>query len=72
MSDGLLRQVSPVTWQGTLRGYLVHVFRLGNAWFAAVMPGMGTYTAVVLRGPTFVEAAAKVRAWIEGRADGID
>ncbi|MBX7105120.1 MAG: hypothetical protein K1X57_13625 [Gemmataceae bacterium] len=62
--DGLLRQITPKTWEGELNGYRVQVFRHGNGWVGSVRHPKG-FTAIQLEAARFEWAAAKARAWIE-------
>lgn len=62
--DGILRQITPKTWQGTLLGYRVQVFRHGSFWVASI--GIeGSHTTIQLEAARFDWAAARARAWIE-------
>lgn len=61
--DGLLRRVTPETWEGTLRGYQVLVSSVGG-WSAAVI-NPKEFTEVVLRANSLHAAARRARLWIE-------
>ncbi|MBX7105902.1 MAG: hypothetical protein K1X57_17595 [Gemmataceae bacterium] len=62
--DGILRQITPKTWQGALLGYRVQVFRNGSGWVASI--GIeGSHTIIQLEAARFEWAAARARAWIE-------
>jgi hypothetical protein len=70
MADGILRRVTPKTWQGTLGGFTVIVSLHGDRWHAHVVnPPPRRYTRVVLPGRSLRDAAAKARAWIEANGD---
>ena len=45
--DGVLRQITPKTWEGELLGYRVQVFRHGNGWVGSVRHPQG-FTAIQL------------------------
>ena len=67
--DGQLRRLTPRTWEGTLRGYRVQVFRCGAGWFAHVMNPRG-HTEACRPAASLADGAAVARAWVERRGDG--
>jgi hypothetical protein len=61
-----LKQVTLTNYQGMLGGYRVTVFKSNSSWFGMVSnPPPKAYTIVQLEGPSFKEAVAKARRWIE-------
>jgi hypothetical protein len=64
--DGTLRQVSPETCAGELRGYRVQVFHTGGAWFVAFISPRG-HTEAVLPVASLADGARRARVWVEGR-----
>lgn len=60
--DGILRRVTPQTWQATLDGYTVFVSNAGGWHYWVGVSGRGL---VCPSAESFADAAAKARAWIE-------
>lgn len=63
-TEATLRRITPTTWQGSLNGYRVQVFRHFKIWVASI--GIeGSHTVIQLEAARFDWAAARARAWVE-------
>ena len=68
MADGILHKVSDTRYVGTLAGYHVTVSKSHEIWTGTVSNISPSFTLVQLDGPSFKQAAAKARKWIESHS----
>jgi hypothetical protein len=64
--DGVLKKLTPRTWEETLRGYRVQVFHAGGGRQFAVTDGRG-HVKVCPRVASLAEGARRARAWVEAQ-----
>ncbi len=62
--DGLLRKLTERTWEGTLRGYRVQVFRCGGGWHFCVINQRG-HVEICPPAKSLADGARRARAWID-------
>ncbi len=76
--DGVLRKLTDRTWEGTLRGCRVQVFRCGGGWHFCVINQRG-HVEICPPGASLADGARRARAWLdenhpgpEAPSDGLD
>ena len=65
MADGVLREIAPNVWQGTLNGWSVRFGQDNYGWYVGIGHGTKHYTRLILRARSLREAGQKARLWIE-------